>query len=103
VKRVNEYERKVMEIKKILDSMDSEEKLRYELEPRVGADINEIGKAILESVKKFGSVNKVAEELGVSADSLNYFIQHLSLNEPAKPVVNTKDWKENFQRVRRKK
>lgn len=70
----------VKEIEKPLEV--TKESLVDELE-RVAVEANDTGKAILKLVEKFGSVNKVAQELGVSEDWLNYYIQHLSLNEPA--------------------
>lgn len=63
----------------------TKESLVDELE-RVAVEANDTGKAVLKLIEKFGSVNKVAQELGVSEDWLNYYIQHLSLNEPAKTV-----------------
>lgn len=97
-----EYEDKRKRIREIINSFSEEEKLRWAFDTPC-MEANDIGKAILKMKEKCGSVKEVAQELGVAEDWLNYYIQHLNLNEPAKPVVNTKDWKENFQRVRRKK
>lgn len=71
----------VKEIEKPLEV--TKESLVDELE-RVAVEANDTGKAVLKLVEMFGSVNKVAQELGVSEDWLNYYIQHLNLNEPAK-------------------
>lgn len=71
----------VKEVEKPLEV--TKESLVDELE-RVAVEANDTGKAVLKLVEMFGSVNKVAQELGVSEDWLNYYIQHLNLNEPAK-------------------
>jgi len=65
-----------------------EESLVDELE-RVAVDTNDTGKAIIKLVEYYGSINKVSQELGVAEDWLNYYIQHLSLNEPA-PAIEDK-------------
>jgi len=106
------YEEKKRKILDITNSFSEEEKLRWELE-RAPLEVNDVGKGITKLMEKYGSVNKVAQELGVSEDWLNYYVQHLSLNEPApaieektiEPVQNAKDHKEDFARyiVRKKK
>jgi hypothetical protein len=106
------YKEKKKRILEITGSFSEEERLRWELE-RIGIGTNNIGKVIGKLLEKYGSVNKVAQELGVSEDWLNYYIQHLPLNEPApaieektiEPVQNVKDHKEDFVRyiVRKKR
>jgi hypothetical protein len=51
---------------------------------RCGTEANDIGKAVQGMVKYYGSVNKVSQRLGIAEDWLNYYIQHLNLNDPAK-------------------
>jgi hypothetical protein len=50
---------------------------------RCGTEANDIGQAIQKLIAYYGSVNKVSQELGIAEDWLNYYIQHLNLNEPA--------------------
>lgn len=64
---------------------------------RCGTEANDIGQAIQKLIQYYGSVNKVSQELGIAEDWLNYYIQHLNLNDPAKaqeatsPVTATKN------------
>lgn len=73
----------VKEVEKPLEI--TKESLVDELE-RVAVEANDTGKAVLKLIEMFGSVNKVAQELGVSEDWLNYYIQHLNYNAPSKTV-----------------
>jgi ParB/RepB/Spo0J family partition protein len=67
----------------------TEESLLDELE-RVAVDTNDTGTAIVKLVEYYGSINKVSQELGVAEDWLNYYLSHLSLNEPA-PAIEAKE------------
>lgn len=51
---------------------------------RCGTEANDIGKAFQILIQTYGSVNKVSQELGIAEDWINYYIQHLNLNDPAK-------------------
>jgi ParB family chromosome partitioning protein len=51
---------------------------------RCGTEANDIGRAVQKMVAYYSSVNKVSQQLGVAEDWLNYYLQHLNLNEPAK-------------------
>jgi hypothetical protein len=73
-----------------MSSFDEEEQLRWYLEPEedllgikhIAPDY--IGKIILKLTKKYGSVNKVAQKLGVSEDWLQYYLQHIKLSKKVK-------------------
>ena len=51
---------------------------------RCGTEANDIGNAVQKLIAYYGSVNKVSQELGIAEDWLNYYVQHLNLNDPAK-------------------
>jgi hypothetical protein len=84
------YAQKRKKILEIMSSFDEEEQLRWYLEPEedllgikhIAPDY--IGKTILKLTKKYGSVNKAAQKLGVSEDWLQYYLQHIKLSKKVK-------------------
>lgn len=67
---------------------------------RCATEANDIGKAIEKMVAYYSSVNKVSQQLGIAEDWLNYYIQHLSLNDPAKATeTNTTKAEEKTKNI----
>lgn len=74
-KRAN-YEEKKKKILDIMKSFTHEERILWNIDGNYNQDIT---KDIVEVVR-LGGVNKVAHDLGISEDWLNYYIQHQALN-----------------------
>lgn len=76
-------------VKEMTEAEAIEESLLDEL-MRVAVEPNDTGNAILKLIEHYGSLGKVATELGIEEDWLGYYVQHLSLNPPA-PVYEAKE------------
>ena len=85
-------------VKEKEDPKDSTQESLVDEIQRISVENNDTARAIVKLVQYYGSMNKTSLELGEPESTLDWYLQHLALNEPASaietPVIKPKSQQE---------